>query len=45
MLFLEYICNKYASSTNYDPPVSIPKGASFARHGGAQGNQSDIPMP
>ena len=30
MLFIKYITDKYANSTDFTPPVTIPKGASFA---------------
>lgn len=30
MLFIKYISDKYGSSTDFAPPVVIPKGASFA---------------
>ena len=30
MLFIKYITDKYANSTDFAPPVTIPKGASFA---------------
>lgn len=30
MLFIKYISDKYANSDDYAPPVTIPKGASFA---------------
>jgi hypothetical protein len=30
MLFIKYISDKYANSTDFAPPVIIPKGASFA---------------
>ncbi len=29
MLFIKYISDKYADSTDFAPPVTIPKGASF----------------
>jgi len=29
MLFLKYISDKYGNSTDFEPPVTIPKGASF----------------
>ena len=29
MLFIKYITDKYANSTDFAPPVKIPKGASF----------------
>ena len=29
MLFIKYITDKYGSSTDFAPPVTIPKGASF----------------
>ncbi len=29
MLFIKYISDKYGNSTDYSPPVTIPKGASF----------------
>jgi type I restriction enzyme M protein len=29
MLFIKYITDKYGSSTDFSPPVTIPKGASF----------------
>ena len=29
MLFIKYITDKYADSTDFAPPVTIPKGASF----------------
>ncbi|MDF1484715.1 N-6 DNA methylase [Ramlibacter sp. H39-3-26] len=29
MLFIKYITDKYGSSDDFEPPVSIPKGASF----------------
>jgi type I restriction enzyme M protein len=30
MLFIKYISDKYADSSDFAPPVTIPKGASFA---------------
>src|SRR3954463_4257233 len=30
MLFIKYISDKYGNSTDFAPPVTIPKGASFA---------------
>ena len=30
MLFIKYISDKYANSDHFEPPVVIPKGASFA---------------
>jgi type I restriction enzyme M protein len=30
MLFIKYISDKYGASTDFAPPVTIPKGASFA---------------
>jgi type I restriction enzyme M protein len=30
MLFIKYVSDKYADSTDFAPPVTIPKGASFA---------------
>jgi type I restriction enzyme M protein len=30
MLFIKYVSDKYANSTDFKPPVVIPKGASFA---------------
>ena len=30
MLFIKYITDKYAGGTDFAPPVTIPKGASFA---------------
>ena len=30
MLFIKYITDKYGDSTDFAPPVTIPKGASFA---------------
>ena len=29
MLFIKYISDKYGNSTDFAPPVTIPKGASF----------------
>jgi len=29
MLFIKYITDKYGNSTDFTPPVTIPKGASF----------------
>ena len=29
MLFIKYITDKYGDSTDFAPPVTIPKGASF----------------
>ena len=29
MLFIKYITDKYADSTDFAPPVTIPQGASF----------------
>ncbi len=29
MLFIKYITDKYGNSTDFAPPVTIPKGASF----------------
>jgi type I restriction enzyme M protein len=29
MLFIKYISDKYANSTDFEPPVKIPKGSSF----------------
>src|SRR5947199_6919018 len=29
MLFIKYITDKYGTSTDFAPPVNIPKGASF----------------
>ena len=29
ILFTKYITDKYGDSTNFAPPVTIPKGASF----------------
>lgn len=31
MLFIKYITDKYGSSSDFAPPVTIPKGASFIR--------------
>ena len=30
MLFIKYVTDKYGDSTDFTPPVTIPKGASFA---------------
>ena len=30
MLFIKYVSDKYANYSGFDPPVVIPKGASFA---------------
>ena len=29
MLFIRYVTDKYGNSTDFAPPVTIPKGASF----------------
>jgi hypothetical protein len=29
MLFIKYVTDKYGNSTDFAPPVTIPKGASF----------------
>jgi type I restriction enzyme M protein len=29
MLFIKYVTDKYAESDDFEPPVTIPKGASF----------------
>jgi len=29
MLFIKYITDKYGNSTDFAPPVTIPKGSSF----------------
>jgi type I restriction enzyme M protein len=29
VLFIKYVSDKYGSSKDFDPPIKIPKGASF----------------
>lgn len=41
MLFIKYIADKYGSSSDFAPPVTIPKGASF-KDMIALGGKSDI---
>ena len=41
MLFIKYISDKYGDSTDFAPPVNIPKGASFKDMVALKGN-SDI---
>ena len=41
LLFIKYITDKYANSTDFAPPVVIPKGASFTDMLGLRG-KSDI---
>jgi type I restriction enzyme M protein len=41
MLFIKYVTDKYSNSTDFAPPVTIPKGASFKDMLGLRG-KSDI---
>jgi len=41
MLFIKYITDKYGNSTDFAPPVTIPKGASFKDMVALMGKQKD----
>ncbi|WP_291201520.1 class I SAM-dependent DNA methyltransferase [Hyphomonas sp.] len=38
MLFIKYVSDKYGSSKDFDPPIKIPKGASFKDMVALKGN-------